>query len=144
MRLSGRRCQAIKPTVCEAPADQQDERRVRRVVRVLVRPQDQDERESARRGRRAAGPKPHAEALGPRHPISALRRAPESSPLGMKPRAPLSCTSGPKSEPSRLETSTIFAPEPFEVTFDADLEPVHVGQLDVEEHDLRVKLVDRR
>src|SRR4051812_20259834 len=38
--------------------------------------------------------------------MSSVSAAPESSPFGMNPRAPLRCTSGPKSELSRLEVST--------------------------------------
>ena len=62
-------------------------------------------------------------------------RAPESSALGTKPRAPERATSGPKSDESRLETSTIAGPaavgEPR-----GDVEAVDVGQLDVEQHEV--------
>ena len=65
--------------------------------------------------------------------------SPDSSALGTNPRAPERVTSGPKSEPSRLETritvGALAAPgEPR-----GDVEAVDVGELDVEQHDLGVQ-----
>ena len=62
-------------------------------------------------------------------------RAPESSALGTNPRAPLRATSGPKSDESRLETSTMSGPLPF-VRRRGDVEAVDVRQLDVEQHEV--------
>ena len=59
--------------------------------------------------------------------------------MGTNPRAPERVTSGPKSEPSRLETRITVgrvgaAGEPR-----GDVEAVDVGQLYVEQHDLGVE-----
>ena len=66
---------------------------------------------------------------------SSWMRAPESSALGTNPRAPERATSGPKSDESRLETSTMSGPLPL-VSCAGDLEAVDVGQLDVEEDEV--------
>ena len=65
-------------------------------------------------------------------------RAPESSALGTKPRAPERATSGPKSDESRLETSTIAGSGAVGEAR-GDVEAVDVGQLDVEQHELRAQ-----
>ena len=86
-----------------------------------------------RTGRRPRSPSPRAGARDPRAAARSRRparrvpgrswrerlvglyrsswmRAPESSAFGTKPRAPERATSGPKSDESRLETSTIVGP----------------------------------
>src|SRR5439155_2428223 len=55
------------------------------------------------------------EPAGTAHAIRLETAAPESSAFGMNPAAPLVSTSGPKSAPSRLETSTTQRPLPFAV-----------------------------
>jgi hypothetical protein len=72
---------------------------------------------------------------------SAAILAPESSAFGMNPRAPLEATSEPKSELSRLETMMTAGPSPFAVS-SADFEAVHVGQLYVEQDDVRAEFRD--
>ena len=78
---------------------------------------------------------------------SSCIRAPESSALGTKPQAPDVVTSGPKSEPSRLEVMITTGCSVVARDLRADVEAVRVGQLDVEQHDLRPQpaaLRDRR
>jgi hypothetical protein len=74
--------------------------------------------------------------------MSAVMAAPDSSPLGTKPRAPLSATSLPKSQASRLEVSTMAVAVAFQAA--GDREAVGVGQLNVEEHHLRTQPLRRR
>ena len=62
-------------------------------------------------------------------------RAPESSAFGTNPRAPERATSGPKSDESRLETSTMCGPVAVGQPR-GDVEAVDVGQLDVEQHEI--------
>ena len=64
--------------------------------------------------------------------------APESSAFGTNPRAPLFSISEPKSVASRLETSTtdVVSRSPHSMT---DVEAAHVGQLYVEQHDVRAE-----
>ena len=70
--------------------------------------------------------------------------APESSPLEMKPRAPLPRTSGPKSEESRLDVSTTAGAPWFAVMRCGDREAVEVREVDVEQHEIGVQLPRRR
>ena len=70
------------------------------------------------------------------HATSARITSPVSSAFVTKPRAPDSATSEPKSEPSRLEASTIAVRDPALAQPRGDLEPVDVRQLDVEQHDV--------
>ncbi len=77
------------------------------------------------------------------HATSARIASPVSSALVTKPRAPDSATSGPKSEPSRLDARTIARPRTGLAQPRGDLEPVDVRQLDVEQHDVRCELERR-
>ena len=77
VRLSGPAMPGDQSDRREAPADQQDERRVRRVVRVLVRPEDQDEPSSAaQRSRRRRRPSQRRSALGRASPDQRGESAP--------------------------------------------------------------------
>ena len=69
-------------------------------------------------------------------PSSSCTRSPESSALGTNPHAPDVVTSGPKSEPSRLEVMITVGCSAYAGDLLADVEPVDVGQLDVEQHHL--------
>ena len=68
--------------------------------------------------------------------------SPESSAFSMKPRAPESAISEPKSRASRLEVSTITGGESNAADAGGDLEAVDVGQLHIEEHDVRREPLD--
>ena len=59
--------------------------------------------------------------------------------MGTKPRAPLLSISGPKSDPSRLEVSTIAGRRRRLAQPRGDLEPVEVGELDVEQDEVRAE-----
>ena len=70
-----------------------------------------------------------------RHSISASSAAPDSSDLGMKPRAGLSpppAPRGPRARGSRSARPP--AADPLHVEAGGHREAVHVGQLDVEQH----------
>ena len=67
-------------------------------------------------------------------------RAADSSPLGTKPLAPLAPTSGPNSRGSRLEVSTTFGVAPSSADARRDVEPVEVGEVDVEQDEVGVQL----
>src|SRR2546429_9913392 len=72
-----------------------------------------DDERDRRTRKRSRTPREEDAALGEAaHSRSDKRAAPDSSAFGMKPRAPLRSTSGPKSEPSRLETRMTAGPPP--------------------------------
>src|SRR3954470_16577826 len=91
----------------ERPPEQEIERDRGVAARVRARQlEDECERAEARRG---CSPGGETETVGCQA-RSADSAAPDSSAFGMKPRAPERSTRGPKSEPSRLETSTTAGP----------------------------------
>ena len=75
--------------------------------------------------------------------ISSVSAAPESSPFGMKPRAPQRCTSGPKSEQSRLDVRTTAGAPSTLGDARRDVEAVEVREVDVEQHEVGVQLAGR-
>src|SRR5262249_29992571 len=97
----------------ERPADQQAEPRVQRLRAVVVA---EDDRDQPGRANRQTGDDAGRELQLPAHPSKARSAAPDGWALGMKPRAPLRSTSGPKSATSRLETSTTAGDRPLAIS----------------------------
>src|SRR4051812_42258408 len=95
---------------------------------LVVARRGEREHGGAQREHRAPPGRMRMQPVGSGHRISALRAAPDSSALGMKPTAPLRPTSGPKSEPSRLETSTTVGPPLRPVSRDATSNPSRSGR----------------
>src|SRR2546428_9617607 len=88
-----------------------------------------DDERDRRTRKRSRTPREEDAALGEAtHSRSDKRAAPDSSALGMNPRAPLRSTSGPKSEPSRLETRTTAGPAPPYVRRAATSKPSRSGR----------------
>ena len=71
------------------------------------------------------------------HASSSPTAAPESRSLGRKPRAPLRRISSAESDQSRLEVRTTAGAPSSPVSRRRDVEAVLVGELDVEQDDVR-------
>ena len=111
VRFSGRLPQATRPLAMNDHPTAAVSARVRAFSRGVVarRGERQSDPADDERGRPEREPEP----LGAGHRSRAAMRATESSAFGTKPRAPLSATSVPKSQRSRLDVSTTAGPLPF-------------------------------
>ena len=146
-RLSGPPPPGEQAGADERPAEEQPEHgghaARRRRGRTRARSRGRRARRRCPRSRRA----PSARRSPVTGPSSSCTRSPESSALGTNPHAPDVVTSGPKSEPSRLEVMITVGCSAYAVIRCADVEAVDVGQLDVEQHHLGPQpaaLVQRR
>ena len=135
----GRRDQAKSPMPTKLEADQRAEgtpsSRAARRRWSLAATSATDGR---RRARTPASPmRQQARGAGSIIASTARSASPESSPLAMKPRAPLRSTSGPKSR-AVAAGARARSPGPAVARRSAagDLEAVDVGQVDVEQHDV--------
>jgi hypothetical protein len=96
----------------------------RRRVLVVAR---EGQRDPDRSQRDRCGKDCAARACHAPYSNTALSAAPESSAFGMNPLAPLCATSGPKSDPSRLEQRTTLIVAPFWVRRAATSNPSKSG-----------------